>query len=116
FRRVLFRSMGPALPALWQRVVDSALPWTLLYGRGMPHAFDAFTDTDEARRLLQQTLAFWKSNLEPIPAQPWPRSEGREIVAALYGNDPARAAGLLRDWTARYPEDTEALIQYGRVL
>lgn len=108
--------MGPALPALWQRVVDSALPWTLLYGRGMPHAFDAFTDTDEARRLLQQTLAFWKSNLEPIPAQPWPRSEGREIVAALYGNDPARAAGLLRDWTARYPEDTEALVQYGRVL
>lgn len=82
----------------------------------MPHAFDAFTDTDDARRLIQQTIAFWKSHLEPVPAPPWEPSAAREIVASLYGNDPERSGELLARWTESHPDDAEAARQYARVL
>jgi tetratricopeptide (TPR) repeat protein len=108
--------MGAALPALWQRVVDSALPWTLAFGRAMPHGFDAFSDTDEARRLIQQTIAFWQSNLNPMPPRPGPPEEGRAIVASLYAQDRPRAADLLAKWTAKHPTDAVAFAQYGQTL
>ena len=108
--------MGAALPGLWQRVVDSALPWTLTFGRAMPHGFDAFSDTDEARGLIQQTLAFWRSHLEPLPARANPPEEGRTIVAALFGHEDARAADLLSAWVRKHPSDAVGLAQFGQVL
>ncbi len=107
--------MGPALPALWQRVVDSALPWTLTFGKDLPHGFDAFSDTDDSRRLIQQTLAFWRSHLEAMPARPAP-SEGRAIVASIYAHDQERTASGLRRWVTSHPRDAVAFAQYGSVL
>jgi tetratricopeptide (TPR) repeat protein len=82
----------------------------------MPHAFDAFTDTDEARRLLQQTIAFWRSHLEPVPQPPWQPSPARAIMAALFGNQADRAAELLGPWVEQHPGDAVAWTQYGRNL
>ena len=108
--------MGEALPALWGRVVEARAPWTLTYGSRMPHAFDAFSDNDEARRHVQLTLAFWKAHLEPVPQPTWERSAARDIVATLYANDAARAAELLSRYTTANPTDAEALRQQARVL
>lgn len=108
--------MGAALPGLWQRVVDSALPWTLTFGRGLPHGFDAFADTDESRHLIQQTIGFWQAWLQPLPPRRSPPEEGRAIVASIYGHDQARAAELLAGWTARHPRDAVAAAQYGQAL
>ncbi len=58
--------MRPHLDSLWSAVVDSAAPWTLHFARGLPHAFDAVTGNDDARHTIQQTLAFWKSNLRMV--------------------------------------------------
>ena len=108
--------MGAALGGLWQRVLEARAPWTLLYGSDMPHAFDAFTDSDPSRRILQQAIAFWRSHLEPMPARSGRPSEARAIVASLYGSDPARSAELLGRWTTGHPRDAEAWRQYARVL
>ncbi|MBK8005597.1 MAG: tetratricopeptide repeat protein [Gemmatimonadetes bacterium] len=108
--------MAAALPGLWQRILERRAPWTLQYASGMPHAFDAFTDTDEARRLIQQTLAFWKSHLEPVPQPGWQPSEARAIVAALYGNDAERSVALLTRWVETHPDDAVAHAQRGRLL
>lgn len=108
--------MGEALTGLWARVVEARAPWTLAYGSRMPHGFDAFSDNDEARRYVQQTIAFWKSHLEPVVQPTWERSAAREIVATLYANDAARAAELLQPYTASHPRDAEAQRQYARVL
>jgi Flp pilus assembly protein TadD len=108
--------MGAALPALWQRVVDSALPWTLTFGRGMPHGFDGFSDTDDARQLIRQTLAFWQSHLEPMPARTEPPAEGRAIVASLYAHDQTRAVDLLSRWVRTHPTDAVGFAQYGTAL
>ncbi len=104
-----------ALP-LWQRIVEARAPWTLLFANNLPHAFDAFSDNDEARRIIQQTLAFWKSNLEPVPQPAWKPSEARAIVAALYGNDAQKKVDLLVKYIAANPNDADAYFQYGRAL
>jgi Flp pilus assembly protein TadD len=107
--------MGSALPALWQRVVDSALPWTLVLGQELPHAFDALSDSDAARRVIQQTLAFWQSYLTPMPARGGPE-QGRQIVAAIYGNNPARAVELLGPWVAAHPTRADGFMYYAQSL
>ena len=101
---------------LWQRVMEAKAPWTLAYASNLPHAFDAFTDTDESRRVIQQALAFWKSNLEPVPQPGWKPSPARDVVATLYWNDPQKSVEVLNKWIADNPKDLLAYQQLGRFL
>ena len=94
---------------LWQRVLEARAPWTLLYASNLPHAFDAFTDNDESRRIIQQAIAFWKSNLEPVPQPGWKPSEERAIVEAIYWNDPQKSAELLSRYVEKNPTDAQGL-------
>lgn len=107
---------GQQAVPLWQRVTTERVPWTLMFASNMPHAFDSFADNDEARRIIQQTLAFWKSNLEPVRQPDWKPSLAREVVAALYGNNPQKAVDALTKWIAENPKDALAFQQYGRAL
>ena len=108
--------MGAPLGELWRRVVDARAPWSLLFASNLPHGFDAFSDNDDSRRIIQQSLAFWKSHLESVPQPPWDPSTGRAIVATIYGNEPQRTAEMLANWIKENPNDSAAQIQYGRVL
>jgi len=109
-------SMVLQLASLWQRVIETNAPWTLAFASKLPHGFDAFSDNDDARRVIQQTIAFWKSHLEPVPQPAWSPSPAREIVAASYWGRPQPSADLLAKWIAEHPNDTEAHLQYGRAL
>jgi pentatricopeptide repeat protein len=86
----------------------------MVFASRMPHAFDAFEDNDESRRHIQQTLAFWKTHLEPVPQPPWTPSPARAIVAATYGTDHARTAALLEPYVAQNPNDPQGLVLLGR--
>jgi Flp pilus assembly protein TadD len=108
--------MGAPLDSLWRRVIAAGAPWTLEFAAGQPHAFDAFADNDDARRIVQRTIAFWRSQLLPVPQPTWARAEEREILHALYGNDLRRAAELLGPYIEKHPNDLEALRSYARVL
>jgi dienelactone hydrolase len=108
--------LGQQSLGLWQRVAQSGAPWILMFGSNLPHAFDAFSDNDEARRVVQQTVAFWKTHLEPVPQPDWKPSEARAIVAALYGSDNNKSAGLLQKYTTENPTDAQGFIHYARVL
>jgi hypothetical protein len=110
------QGLGQQSMGLWQRVAQTGAPWTLMFASNLPHAFDAFSDNDESRRIIQQTLAFWKSHLETVPPPGWKPSEARAIVAALYGSDNNKSAGLLQKYTAENPSDAQAFIHYARVL
>lgn len=108
--------MGQPAIDLWQRVAQTRAPWTLLFASGLPHAFDGFSDHDDARRVIQQTIAFWRSHLEPIPQPTWKPSPAREILAATYGNDAPKAVELLGPYLKENPNDGDAYNQYGRML
>lgn len=108
--------MGQPAIDLWQRVAQTRAPWTLLFGSGLPHAFDGFSDNDDARRVIQQTIAFWRSHLEPVPQPSWKPSPVRDILAAVYWNDAPKAAELLGHYVKENPNDGDAYNQYGRML
>ena len=104
---------APGYDSLWQRVTATRAPWTLVFGAGLPHAFDAFDDSEASRRLVRQTIAFWRSHLDVMtPAME--RSEARGVVAAGYWNDPRRSLAVLTQWTAGHPRDATGWFQLGR--
>jgi tetratricopeptide (TPR) repeat protein len=107
--------LGPTLPALFQRVIETKAPWRLLYGSRLPHAFDGVEDSDDSRHVMQEAIAFWKSYLEPLPARSEPLSQARAVVGSTYWNDPVRSAEMLQSWVASHPDDTEAWVQLGRM-
>ena len=108
--------MGPGLNTLWQRVVEKGAPWTLLYARDLPHAFDAFSDNDASRRIVQQSIGFWKSHLEAVPQPPWQKSVARDILAASYGQDHQQVVTLLAGWIKENPNDFQAHLMNARSL
>ena len=110
------QGLGQASTGLWQRVTEARAPWTLVFAANLLHAFDAFQDTDDSRRIIQQTIAFWKSHLEPVPQPDWKPSAAREIVASTYGSDFQKTADLLNKYIAENPADAQAYIQLGRAL
>ena len=108
--------LGQQAVPLWQRVTESRAPWTMVFASRQPHAFDAFEDSDESRRLVKQTIDFWKTHLEPTPKPPWEPSDARAIVSAIYMNDPVKSAELLKPYTAANPRDAQGFIHYARML
>ena len=109
-------TFGRNMVPLWQRVMESRAPWTLVFASRQPHAFDAFEDTEESRKVVKQAIDFWRTYLEPTPKPSWQPSEARAIVSAMYMNDPVRSAELLREYTAKNPNDAQGFIHYARAL
>jgi tetratricopeptide (TPR) repeat protein len=90
---------------LWPQILAARAPWTMQYASGLPHAFDAFSDSDASRRVIQQALAFWKSHLEPVPQPPWKPTEERALVEASYWGDTTRLVDALGAWIAKHPDE-----------
>lgn len=93
---------------LWTEVLKQKSPWTITLGTGMLHGFDGFVDSDEARRLIRQTLGFWKNHLEPVPATSGANSRVREVVAAQYEGDHKKVIRLLNAWFEANPQSKDA--------
>lgn len=108
--------MGQASLPLWQRVAQERAPWTLMFAANLLHAFDAFEDNDESRRVVMQTINFWKAHLQPVPQPSWKPSPAREIVATTYGNDFQKTADLLAKYIEANPNDAQAYVMRGRAL
>jgi len=101
---------------LWKEVLANHAPWTVKMASGLPHAFDAFTDNDEARKVILETISFWKNHLDPVPAPSWKPSKAREVIAANYGGDRERALALLQPLAAEYLQDVGVQFAYAREL
>jgi tetratricopeptide (TPR) repeat protein len=101
---------------LWTEVLKNNAPWTVQMATGMPHAFDAFEDTDESRKVVKETISFWKNNLEPVEQPSWQKSLPRSILAASYGHDDVKLIPLLEQWLPEHAADVEALFQYASAL
>ncbi len=109
-------NFGQQSRSLWQRVKDARAPWTLMFAADLLHAFDAFQDNDESRRVVMQTLDFWRTHLRPVPQPSWERSPAREIVAQTYGSDFHKTADLLTKYIVQHPNDAQARVMLGRAL
>jgi dienelactone hydrolase len=102
--------------SLWARVTAARAPWTLLFAAGLPHAFDAFDDSEASRRVVRQTIAFWQAHLGPLDP-PLERQLARAAVAGMYwGGDTVRAFPPMARYLAAHPDDRAGWYQFGRML
>jgi tetratricopeptide (TPR) repeat protein len=100
-------NLNRTIDALWDRARTANLPWTMVVGSGLPHAFDGVDASTASQVIIRQTLDFWRTHLQPLPALPAP-SAARELNRRLYGQEHAEAARLLEVETARDTSDFEA--------
>jgi hypothetical protein len=107
--------MNAGYNGLWGEVIKNNAPWTIKMGTGMPHAFDAVSDNDQARVLVKETISFWKNHLDPVPAPSWKYSKGREVLGSLQMDRP-KAMELLKSLVAEYPNDGQTLSVYANQL
>jgi tetratricopeptide (TPR) repeat protein len=101
--------------SLFNEVLKNNAPWTVKMGTGMPHAFDAYSDNDEARKIIKETITFWRNYLEPVPAPSWSYSKGRDVLGSIQMNRP-KAMKILKELSAEYPEDVNTLTFYADAL
>lgn len=101
---------------LWKEVLANHAPWTIKMASNLPHAFDAFADNDESRRVILETISFWKNHLAPVPAPSWKPSKGREIIALFYANNHEKALPMLKSMAEEYPTDVSTLASYANQL
>ena len=104
-----------AYAGLWNEVLKNNAPWTIKMGTAMPHAFDAFSDNDEARKIIKETISFWKNQLDPVPAPLFPHSKLRDVFGLLRMNSP-KAPELLKTIVDEHPDNMRLLSFYGDVL
>ena len=100
----------------WNEILKKNAPWRLHMATGLIHAFDGFSDNDNARVVIKETISFWKNHLDIIPPHSWPNSIGRDALAAQYSGEIEKAATLLEGWVKNHPDDARALAQYGAML
>jgi tetratricopeptide (TPR) repeat protein len=102
---------------LWEEVLKNKLPWTITLASEMPHAFDAFSETDGSKRLIMTTISYWLNQLGKVPPSTTPPSAERAIVAARY-EDTEKMLQLMREWIAQHPDtrDAYALSAYANAL
>ncbi|MBK8564905.1 MAG: hypothetical protein IPN76_16600 [Saprospiraceae bacterium] len=101
---------------LWKEVLTNKAPWTLKMASGLTHAFDAFCDNDAARRVILEALAFWKTQLDPVPQPTWAPSTGREVIALRYTNDHEQLLPKLKALADQYPNDESVQSTYAEAL
>lgn len=92
---------------LWSNVLESKAPWTIMMAPGMPHGFDAFSDTSTAKSLILQTINFWNTHLRPGPISTRTPSLAREIIATEYAGDYQKIIRLMHDWMKENPDSKD---------
>lgn len=100
---------------LWNEVLKNNAPWTIKMGTGMPHAFDAYADNDEARKIIKETIGFWKDHLDPVPQPLFAHSKVRDVFGLLR-MDREKGLEILKTIVDENPNDTRALLFYADVL
>lgn len=107
---------GNNYSSIWSEVMKNNAPWTVAMGSTLAHGFDAFNDTDEARRMIRQTISFWKNYLDIIPKPTWENAVGRKFLEAQYTGNNDAALTILTDYLTGNPNDMDAIFHQASVL
>jgi Tfp pilus assembly protein PilF len=100
---------------LWNEVLKNNAPWTICMETNMPHAFDAFADNDASRKIVKQTISFWKDNLDPVQQPSFSHSKLRDVLGLLRLDQP-KALATLKTVVKDHPDNVRLLSFYADVL
>jgi tetratricopeptide (TPR) repeat protein len=76
------------------------------------HAFDALDETEESRRIVRETLAFYRDLFDP-PAAPPAANAARRALSFWFGGEYDEAAGAYDEYVRTHPNDATAWLRLG---
>jgi len=106
------KRLNAAIDRLWQRAVEAGAPWTMVSAASSHHAFDALDETEESRRIVRETLEFYRDLFSP-PAAPGPASEARKALAHWFAREYSDAAAAYATYVRSHPDDAVAWMRLG---
>ncbi len=105
--------LNEGLERLFSRALAAGAPWALVNAPNSHHAFDVVDETDESRRVMRATLAFFAEFLTP-PAYTAPApSAARRALAHWFGREYPEAAAAYAAYVKTNPDDAEAWLRLG---
>jgi dienelactone hydrolase len=104
--------LNAAIDALWARAVAAGAPWQMVNAPGSHHAFDALDETEESRRIVRETLAFYRDLFDPPPAPPTANA-ARRALSYWFGNEYGKAADAYAEYLKTHPDDGTAWLRLG---
>ncbi|HEY4230576.1 MAG TPA: hypothetical protein VGO79_10410 [Thermoanaerobaculia bacterium] len=105
--------LNAGIDALAARAAAANAPWTVVYAPDSHHAFDALDETEESRRIVRETLAFFRDYLSPAPDPPAPPSLARKALSHWFANEYPDAAAAYGEYVKIHPDDAEAWLRLG---
>jgi acetyl esterase/lipase len=94
------------------KAAAAGAPWTVVRAPGSHHAFDVLDETEESRRIVRQTLDFYRSLFDP-PAPPAARSESKSALGHWFAREYADAAAAYAGYVKTHPDDETAYLRLG---
>jgi hypothetical protein len=105
--------LNTAIDALWTKAIAAGAPWAMVNAPQSHHAFDALDETDESRRIVRETLDFYRDLFAP-PAAPGPPSAAKKALSHWFGGrEYAEAAKAYAEYVKTHPEDAVAWMRLG---
>jgi acetyl esterase/lipase len=93
------------------RAAAAGAPWTVVRAPGSHHAFDVLDETDESRRIVRQTLDFYRSLFDP--AVPAPPSSAKKALGHWFAKEYPEAAAAYAEYLKTHPQDETAALRLG---
>ena len=105
--------LNAGIAETWKSAIAADAPWAMVNAPGSQHAFDALDETDESRRIVRETLDFYRDLFTP-PAAPGPPSLARKALSHWFGGrEYPQAAQVYAEWVKGHPDDAVAWMRLG---
>ena len=107
------KQLNEAIDRLTAQAVAAGAPWTLVNAPASHHAFDVLDETEESRRIVRQTIAFFQEFLAPATAPVASASPARKALAHWFAHEYAEAAAAYGEYVKTHPDDAVAFLRLG---
>ena len=106
-------NLNSKIDEMWKRAIAAGAPWTMVNAPTSQHAFDAFDETDESRRIVRETLDFYRDLFAP-PAPSGPPSLAKKALSHWFGGrEYPQAAQAYAEYVKAHPNDAVAWMRLG---
>ena len=104
--------LNARIDRLWARAVAAGAPWEMVNASESHHAFDALDETEESRRIVRETLAFYRDLFQPPPPPP-ATNAARRALSFWFGHEYAKAEAAYGEFLKTHPNDATAWMRLG---
>ncbi len=105
--------LNSGIAEIWKQAIAADAPWVMVNAPASQHAFDALDETDESRRIVRETLDFYRDLFTP-PAPAGPPSLAKKALSHWFGGrEYPQAAKAYAEYVKAHPDDAIAWMRLG---